>query len=129
MCGSFDEAIHHLNNVHSGSWFSCRQLLERYGPAVERFEQHLLTRYDHRDPAADFVELRYRSMSFGLGQILGVNYQKVGAESARAMFVSPLDEQVLFIARFLASLGSVVSRKNPSGQDSPGQVVQRISIH
>jgi hypothetical protein len=56
-------------------------------------------------------------MSFGLGQILGVNYQKVGAESARAMFVSPLDEQVLFIARFLASLGSVVSRKNPSGQD------------
>jgi hypothetical protein len=150
MCGRFDEAIYHLNNVHSRSWFSCKQLLDRYGSEVERavtrlanernitirpewvlaimkqetggvvrprFEQHLLTRYDRRNPAADFVELRYRSMSFGLGQILGVNYQKVGADSARAMFVSPLDEQVLFIARFLAPLGGVVARKNPSGLD------------
>ena len=150
MCGSFNEAIYHLNNVHQRKWFSCRQLLERYGPEVEgavtrleneqnitirpewvlsiikqetggvvrpRFEQHLLTRYDRRDPGADFVELRYRSMSFGLGQILGVNYKKVGAASARAMFTSPLDEQVLFTARFLAPLRSVVARKNPSGQD------------
>ena len=150
MCGSFNEALYHLNNVQQRAWFSCKQLLERYGSEVERavtrleneqnitirpewvlsimkqetggvvrprFEQHLLTRYDRRDPDADFVELRYRSMSFGLGQILGVNYQKVGAESARAMFVSPLEEQVLFIARFLAPLRSVVSGKNPSDQD------------
>ena len=150
MCGSFKEAVYHLNNVHQRSWFSCKKLFERYGTLVDRavtglaneqnlnirpewvlaimkqetggvvrprFEQHLLTRYDRRDPGADFVELRYRSMSFGLGQILGVNYKKVGAASARAMFVSPLDEQVLFIARFLAPLRSVVSRKNPSEQD------------
>jgi hypothetical protein len=150
MCGSFNEAIYHLNNVHQRAWFSCRQLLERYGAEVERavtklnneknitirpewvlsimkqetggavrprFEQHLLTRYDRRYPEVDFSELRYRSMSFGLGQILGVNYQKVGAASARAMFVSPLNEQVLFIARFLAPLRSIVSRKNPSEQD------------
>ena len=150
MCGSFEEAVYHLNSVDLRSWFSCKQLVERYGILVDRavielanerninirpewvlaimrqetggvvrprFEQHLLTRYDRRDPGADFVELRYRSMSFGLGQILGVNYKKVAAASARAMFVSPLDEQVLFIARFLAPLGSVVSRKKPSEQD------------
>jgi hypothetical protein len=33
------------------------------------------------------------------------------------MFVSPLEEQVLFIARFLARLGSVIAKKNPSDQD------------
>lgn len=150
MCGSFKEAVYHLNNVHQRSWFDCKQLFERYGTLVDRaitglanqrninirpewvlaiirqetggvvrprFEQHLLTRYDRKNPGADFVELRFRSMSFGLGQILGVNYKKVGAASARAMFVSPIDEQVLFIARFLAPLGSVVSGKNPSEQD------------
>ncbi len=150
MCGSFEEAIHHLNSVHLGTGFSCRQLFERYGHLVDqavsqlgseqgttirpewvlsimkqetggvvrpRFEQHLLTRYDRREPETDFAELRYRSMSFGLGQILGVNYRKVGAASARAMFVSPLEEQVLFIARFLAPLRGVISKKNPSDQD------------
>jgi hypothetical protein len=153
MCGSFKEAVYHLNNVHKRALLNCRQIFERYGTLVDRavtglanqrninirpewilsimrqetggvvrprFEQHLLTRYDRKEPGTDFVELRYRSMSFGLGQILGVNYKRVGAASARAMFVSPLDEQVLFIARFLAhkpSVASVVSRKNPSEQD------------
>jgi hypothetical protein len=150
MCGSFEEAIHHLNSVHMGTGFSCRQLFERYGSLVDfavtqlgnerginirpewvlsimkqetggvvrpRFEQHLLSRYNRKEPETDFVELRYRSMSFGLGQILGVNYKRVGAASARSMFVSPLEEQVLFIARFLAPLGRVVSKKNPSDQD------------
>ena len=98
MCGSFKEDVYHLNNVHRRSWFSCKQLFERYGTLVDRavtglanrrninirpewvlaimrqetggvvrprFEQHLLTRYDRRDPGADFIELRYRSMSFG----------------------------------------------------------------
>ena len=153
MCGSFTEAVYHLNNVHKRALLNCREIFKRYGTLVDRavtglanqrninvrpewvlsimrqetggvvrprFEQHLLTRYDGKDPGADFVELRYRSMSFGLGQILGVNYKRVGAASARAMFVSPLDEQVLFIARFLAhnrSVASVVARKNPSEQD------------
>lgn len=150
MCGNFEEAIHHLNSVHLGTGFSCRQLLERYGHLVDqavsqlgnergitirpewvlsimkqetggvvrpRFEQHLLSRYNRKEPETDFAELRYRSMSFGLGQILGVNYRKVGALSARAMFISPLEEQVLFIARFLASRPNVISKKNPSDQD------------
>ncbi len=150
MCGSFDEAVFHLNAVQRRSLLSCRQIYERYGERVDqavarlgdeqginiqpewilaiikqetggvvrpRFEQHLLTRYNRQEPGADFVELRYRSMSFGLGQILGVNFQRVGAPAARAMFVSPLDEQVLFVARFLALKRDVVSRKNPSEQD------------
>ena len=150
MCGSFDEAVFHLNGVQRRSLLSCRQIYERYAELVDqavvqlgdeqgidiqpewilaiikqetggvvrpRFEQHLLTRYNRQEPRADFVELRYRSMSFGLGQILGDNYQRVGAPAARAMFVSPLDEQVLFVARFLALKGDVVSRKNPSEQD------------
>jgi len=90
---------------------------ETGGVVRPRFEQHLLTRYNHREYDADFAELRYRSMSFGLGQILGVNFKRVGAPSARAMFISPLDEQVLYVARFLAHKSDVVSRKNPSEAD------------
>jgi len=150
MCGSFEEAIFHLNAVHQRTLFTCKQIHQRYGPPTvqalmqikeeqgvnvqpewiltiikqetggvvrPRFEQHLLTRFNRQEPAANFVELRYRSMSFGLGQILGDNFQRVGAPSAHAMFVSPLNEQVLFIARFLVSKRHVVSKKNPSEQD------------
>ena len=98
---------------------------ETAGVVRPRFEQHLLTRFDAKEPDADFAELRYRSMSFGLGQILGVNYKTVGAASARAMFTSPLDEQVLFVARFLTASSSstgrpareAVARRNPTEAD------------
>jgi hypothetical protein len=150
MCGSFDEAVYHLNAVHRGRLFSCKQILERYGALAEqavkrikaeqgttvhpewvlaiikqetggvvrpRFEQHLLTRYNRKTEDVDFNELRYRAMSFGLGQILGVNYRRVGAPSAQAMFTSPLNEQVLYVARFIARKSNVVSKKNPSEMD------------
>lgn len=80
---------------------------ETAGVIRPRFEQHLLSRYSRENPEVDLVELRYRSMSFGLGQILGVNASRVGAPSARAMFTSPVDEQVLYIGRFLASYPDV----------------------
>ena len=80
---------------------------ETGGVIRPRFEQHLLSRYHLDCPDEDLVELRYQSMSFGLGQILGVNASRVKAPSAQAMFTSPVDEQVLFIARFLASYSDV----------------------
>lgn len=80
---------------------------ETAGVVRPRFEQHLLSRYHRDNPDEDLAELRYRSMSFGLGQILGVNASRVGAPSARAMFSSPVAEQVLYIARFLASYPDV----------------------
>jgi hypothetical protein len=90
---------------------------ETGGIVRPRFEQHYLTKFNHQEPQADFAELRYRSMSFGLGQIMGENYKRVGALSARAMFVSPLSEQVLFVARFIAPRGDVVAKKNPTDDD------------
>ena len=150
VCGSFDEALFHLNSLHRNSLFSCKQILERCGGVVEqavrrlkderavgiqpewilaiikqetagvvrpRFEQHLLTRLNRKEPRTDFAELRCRAMSFGLGQILGENYRRVGSPAAHAMFTSPLDEQVLFVARFLAVKGDTVAKKNPSEED------------
>ena len=36
MCGSFDEAIFHLNSVHNNKFYKCKEILERYGALVER---------------------------------------------------------------------------------------------
>jgi hypothetical protein len=56
-------------------------------------------------------------MSQGLGQVLGENFRKVGAESALAMYTSPLDEQVLFVARYLAGRPEPIRKVRPSGED------------
>jgi hypothetical protein len=90
---------------------------ETGGIVRPRFEQHLLTRYEGKKPDADFTELRFRAMSQGLGQVLGENFRKVGAESALAMYTSPLDEQVLFVARYLAGRPEPIRKVRPSGED------------
>jgi hypothetical protein len=93
---------------------------ETSGIVRPRFEQHLLTRLNNQRPVEDFVELRFRSMSFGLGQILGENYRRVGAASAKRMYLSPIPEQVVQIARFLAAsadVAKIVSRANPNDSD------------
>jgi len=90
---------------------------ETGGIVRPRFEQHILTRLNNAQGRADLVELRYQAMSQGLGQILGSNYQLVGAESALSMFQSSLAEQVLFVARFLARKSEIVSKRNPTSQD------------
>lgn len=108
------------NRVIKPEWILSIIRQETAGVVRPRFEQHLLTRYNSQTPGMDLAELRYRSMSFGLGQILGVNYKRVGAASAKSMFTSPLDEQVLFIARFLTASSRtrpVVNKSNPTDDD------------
>jgi hypothetical protein len=93
---------------------------ETAGVVRPRFEQHWLTKFVERHPDTSFTELRYRSMSFGLGQIMGFNYKRVDAASAQALFTAPLSEQVMSIGRFL-TLSSrtrpVVSKMNPTEDD------------
>ncbi len=55
-------------------------------------------------------------MSQGLGQVLGSNYKMVGAESAVAMFQSSIEEQVVFVARFLSRKPKIVSKSTPTSQ-------------
>jgi peptidoglycan hydrolase-like protein with peptidoglycan-binding domain len=93
---------------------------ETSGIVRPRFEQHLLTRLHARHPNEDFAELRYRSMSMGLGQILGENFRKVGADSAHGLYTAPLAEQVAQIARFLAAkadVAAVAARRAPRSAD------------
>ena len=104
----------------SPQWILAIVKQETSGVVRPRFEQHYLTRLDRKSPDADLVELRFRSMSQGLGQVLGENFRKVGAESAISMYTSPLDEQVLFVARFLSrrdDIKAVVMKLEPSDAD------------
>jgi len=148
--GDFDDALFHLNSLYKGRALDCRQILDRYGTAVNqavetirvekdvkiqpewvlaiikqetsgiarpRFEQHKLSKLNATSPNAPFPELRVQSMSLGLGQIMGFNHQRVGASSAEAMLYSPMKEQVLFVARFIASKREVVTKAAPSMSD------------
>jgi hypothetical protein len=148
--GDFDEALFHLNSLHSGRALDCRQILERYATAVNqavetiriekdvkiqpawvlaiikqetsgiarpRFEQHKLSKLNATRPDASFSEMRVQSMSLGLGQIMGFNHQRVGAPSAEAMLYSPMEEQVLFVARFIANKRAVVAKAAPTKSD------------
>lgn len=101
-------------------WLLTIMKQETAGVIRPRFEQHYLSRLNQANPNEDFAELRYRSMSFGLGQIMGENYRKVGAPSARAMFVSPVEEQVYHIGCFLTAspaTRAVVAKANPTAAD------------
>lgn len=147
--GDFEEALFHLNSLHRKMGLDCRQIFDRYSPAVKRavatirvennmklvpewvlaiikqetsgiarprFEQHKLSNFDQKYPDTPFSELRIQSMSIGLGQIMGFNYKRVGALSAKAMLCSPMEEQVLFVARFLARK-QVVAKSTPTASD------------
>ena len=52
-------------------------------------------------------------MSMGLGQVMGFNYKRVGAESASHLYTAPVREQVAFVARFLGPKASTLSMANP----------------
>lgn len=93
---------------------------ETSGIVRPRFEQHLLTRLNKNNRKVDLAELRHRSMSMGLGQVLGENFRRVKAGSARAMYSSTIAEQVAHIARFLASnasIAAIVARHKPTEKD------------
>lgn len=90
---------------------------ETSGIVRPRFEQHKLSRFNKKDPSGDFAELRLRSMSIGLGQIMGFNHQLVGAPSARSMLFSPVTDQLLYVARFISRKKYIVSKANPALDD------------
>lgn len=93
---------------------------ETGGVVRPRFEQHYLTRLNQQKSDADFSELRYQSMSFGLGQIMGSHYQRLGMDSAKALFTAPLDGQIMSIGRFLtlsSKVRKVVQKGNPTAED------------
>jgi len=148
--GDFDHALFHLNSLYRGRALNCRQILERYGAAVNqavetiraekdvqiqpewvlaiikqetsgiarpRFEQHKLSKLNAASPNAPLSELRVQSMSLGLGQIMGFNHQRVGAPSAEAMLYSPMEDQVLYVARFIARKREVVAKAAPTLSD------------
>jgi hypothetical protein len=90
---------------------------ETGGIVRPRFEQHVLSRLHRQYPKLDFTELRFRAMSQGPGQVLGENHRMVGAASAMDMYTSPLNDQVLFIVRYLAVRQKTLSRRRPSEAD------------
>jgi peptidoglycan hydrolase-like protein with peptidoglycan-binding domain len=90
---------------------------ETAGVIRPRFEQHYLSRLNERNPEADLQELRLRSMSLGLGQIMGENHRAVGAPNAADLFTAPVAEQVAFIARFLRPRQDEVSKSGPTEAD------------
>lgn len=90
---------------------------ETAGVIRPRFEQHYLSRLNESHPGESLEELRMRSMSLGLGQIMGENYAAVGAPSATRLFTAPIAEQVAFIARFLKGKRAVAGKKDPTDGD------------
>ncbi len=154
MCGSYRDAILHLNNTHRKSLMTCRKIYETYGQMAKdaviqlkseygfdmniewllaiikqetggvirpRFEQHLLSAYNKKFPDLELEEVRLRATSFGLGQILGVNYKMVGVASAKAMYFSAPKDQIVQIGRFLIKRSKntkqVVQKKRPLNAD------------
>ncbi|MEL6971207.1 MAG: N-acetylmuramidase domain-containing protein [Bacteroidota bacterium] len=93
---------------------------ETAGVVRPRFEQHWLTKLAKKNSEASLAELRFRAMSFGLGQIMGFNYNRVGADSAEDLYTFPMAKQIISIARFL-TLSSrtrpVVRKMNPTADD------------
>lgn len=98
-------------------WIYAIIRVETGGIVRPRFEQHVLSRLHRKHPKLDFTELRFRAMSQGLGQVLGENYRAVGARSAYDMYTSGLEEQVAFVARFLAARPAQVAKQRPKEQD------------
>ncbi len=93
---------------------------ETAGVVRPRFEQHWLSKLSKKQATTDLVELRYQAMSFGLGQVMGFNFDRVGASSAKELYTLPLDKQIASIARFLTLSSRVrpaVQKSNPSAAD------------
>jgi peptidoglycan hydrolase-like protein with peptidoglycan-binding domain len=90
---------------------------ETAGVIRPRFEQHYLSRLNEGDGEAPLAEMRMRSMSLGLGQIMGENHHAVGAANATVLFTAPVTEQLAFIARFLRPRKDIVRKVNPTESD------------
>lgn len=119
-----DKAVKELKaqngRVILAEWLLAIIRQETAGVVRPRFEQQWLSKLARKHPQAKLSELRYQSMSFGLGQILGVNYNLVGASSAHELYTLPMTKQITAIARFLtrrSSTRTVVGKDNPTAND------------
>lgn len=90
---------------------------ETAGIIRPRFEQHYLSRLNKNYPNLRLEELRMRSMSLGLGQIMGENYKRVGAGNPLDLFTAPVPKQVGFVAEFLSRKSSIVTKTKPKAAD------------
>lgn len=90
---------------------------ETAGVIRPRFEQHYLSRLNQLHPGERLSSLRMRSMSLGLGQIMGENFRRVGAPNAEALFTAPSAEQLAYVARFLKPKAAIVARQDPGEAD------------
>ncbi|MCW8889541.1 MAG: N-acetylmuramidase domain-containing protein [Sedimenticola sp.] len=90
---------------------------ETAGIIRPRFEQHYLSRLNRKHPDLPLAELRMQSMSLGLGQIMGTNYQAVGAHNATELFTAPVDTQAAFVCRFLKSRDTQTKKHEPTSED------------
>ena len=103
---SADDAIAHVHQEDGvkvvRDWVLAIIKTETGGVIRPRFEQHHLTKRARNQPEKSLSEIRYEAMSFGLGQVMGFNFKKVSAPSARAMLTSSTRDQVLYVVRYLA---------------------------
>lgn len=90
---------------------------ETSGVIRPRFEQHYLSRLNKKQPTVELEELRMRSMSMGLGQIMGSNFNRVRANSATELFTAAVERQVAFVARFLVGRKNEVKKSTPTEAD------------
>jgi len=119
-----DKAVKELKaengRVIQPEWLLAIIRQETAGVVRPRFEQHWLSKLARQNPETELSELRFQSMSFGLGQILGVNYNQVGAQSAQELYTLPMTKQIIAIARFLTrrqSIRAVVGKSDPTADD------------
>ena len=115
------EAIESIRNITiHPEWILAIIKQETSGVVRPRFEQHKLTKAAKASPESSLEELRYQSMSFGLGQIMGFNFDRIGAGSAKELYTFPLEQQITSIARFLTLSSRVrpaVRKLNPTTDD------------
>ncbi len=120
-CENASEVIMSTRNITiHPEWILAIIKQETSGVVRPRFEQHWLTKLSRQHPNIPLEELRYQSMSFGLGQIMGFNFDRIGANSAKELYTFPLEQQITSIARFLTlsrNVRNVVNKVNPNADD------------
>ena len=99
------------------AWLMAVVLTETGGINRPRFEQHYFSRLAREYRTKSLREIRFLSMSMGLGQIMGVNYKAAGAESPEDLFTADTRDQLSFIANFLDPMRHITMKLDPSDND------------
>lgn len=93
---------------------------ETSGVVRPKFEQHKYSGYAEKDPQLAPNEMRFKSMSYGLGQIMGFNFEKAEAKSAYSLYTLPLNKQIQSIGNFLSSESkthSILKKNQPTKEN------------